>query len=66
MKAKKKPMDKLTAADLPDLDMSGKTRTELVKMSPLPERSPCKMLEGEPADMARELVSLLREEAKVV
>ncbi|UCG31640.1 MAG: electron transfer flavoprotein subunit beta/FixA family protein [Phycisphaerales bacterium] len=66
MKAKKKPMDKLAAADLPDLDMGGKTSTELVKMSPLPERPPCKMLEGEPADMARELVSLLREEAKVV
>ena len=66
MKAKKKPLEKLTAADLPGLDLGIKSRTELVKMSPLPGRPACKMLEGEPEETARELVTLLREEAKVV
>jgi len=66
MKAKKKPMEVWKAADLPEVDMGGKGSTELVKMSPLPERPPCKVLEGEPEDMARELATLLRNEAKVV
>jgi electron transfer flavoprotein beta subunit len=32
----------------------------------LPERPPVKMIEGEPAEQAKELVRLLREEAKVI
>jgi electron transfer flavoprotein beta subunit len=66
MKAKKKPMVVLKAADLPDLDGDGKASTELVKMSPLPDRPPCKILEGEPEDMAKELAQLLRTEAKAI
>ena len=66
MKAKKKPMDKLAAADLPDVSADDKAACELVTVTPLPERPPCKILEGEPPDMARDLVRLLREEAKVI
>ena len=66
MKAKKKPVEKLTAGDLSDLDMGFKAAVEQIKLTPPPERPPCKMLQGEPAEMARELARLLREEAKVV
>jgi electron transfer flavoprotein alpha/beta subunit len=40
--------------------------TKIVSFSPLPERPVCKMLEGEPGDMAKELVRALREDSKVV
>ena len=65
MKAKKKPVETLTSAELPDIDAST-TGTDLVEMTPPPPRPECKFIEGEPAEAARELVRLLREEAKVV
>jgi len=65
MKAKKKPVATLTAADLPGLD-AGKAGTTLLSLAPPPPRPPCKFVDGEPEQMARELVRLLREEAKVV
>ena len=65
MKAKKKPVLVITAADLPEVDAS-LAGTELVSMSPPPSRPDCRLVKGEPHEMARELVRLLREEAKVV
>ncbi len=65
MKAKKKPMQTLAVADLPGLGDRG-PGTRLVKLAPPPEKPACRMIEGEPPQIARELVRLLREEAKVV
>ena len=65
MKAKKKKVTVLTAAHLPEADAST-AGTDFVSMSPPPPRPECRLVEGEPAEMARELVRLLREEAKVV
>jgi electron transfer flavoprotein beta subunit len=69
MAAKKKPIEEKNAAALglgPDQigpDGSGARRTRLI---PLPERVACKFIEGEPRDAVRQLVGLLRNEAKVV
>ncbi len=65
MKAKKKPVQVVTSAELPDIDAST-AGTDFIEMSPPPPRPDCKFVEGEPEEMARELVRLLREEAKVV
>ncbi len=65
MKAKKKPVQVLTSAELPGVEAST-AGTHLDSMTPPPPRPECKMIEGEPEEMARELVRLLREEAKVV
>lgn len=65
MKAKKKPMTVLTAADLGGVEaLSVGARLEAITAPP--PRPDCKFLEGEPSDMAKELVRLLREEAKVL
>lgn len=66
MKAKKKPLDELEFDDL-DLDESeleAKTKTLEIYLPPKKESG--KILEGELADQVKELVSLLRNEAKVV
>lgn len=66
MKAKKKPLDELELDDL-DLDeddVEGKTRTLEVYLPP--EKQAGKVLEGEVDDQVKELVSLLRSEAKVI
>lgn len=63
MKAKKKPMDKKTVADL-GLDVSPKV-TALSFSLPEPRKAG-KIIPGEPAEAARELARLLREEAKVI
>lgn len=65
MKAKKKPMQVLTSADLPGVNGSG-AGVELLSIAPPPPRAECKLVEGEPQEMAQKLVRLLREEAKVV
>lgn len=69
MRAKKKEIKKIGLADVGleagEVGAAG-AKTKVVKYYPLPERPPCKMLAGEPADMARELVKALREEAKVI
>ena len=52
-------------AFLPEADAST-AGTDLESISPPPPRPECKFIEGEPDEMARELVRLLREEAKVV
>lgn len=65
IKAKKKPVETIALADLDGLE-GASARTSLVGLTPPPERQPCRMIEGEPEDTARELVRLLRDEAKVV
>lgn len=65
MKAKKKPLKVLTAADIPGED-AGSAGTHVDRLTPPAPRPDCKFIEGEPAAMAKELVRLLREEAKVV
>jgi electron transfer flavoprotein beta subunit len=65
IKAKKKPLETVAAADLPGLGaLAG--GTTLVKLSPPPPRPACTLIDGEPPEMARELVRKLREEAKVI
>lgn len=65
MKAKRKPVKVLTAAEL-SVDEALKSAIDFASIAPPPPRPDCKFVEGEPEDMARELVRLLREEAKVV
>ena len=69
MKAKKKEIKKMTLAELGleagQVGAQG-AQSHIVKFQPLPERPPVKMVEGEAGDQAKELVRLLREEAKVV
>lgn len=65
MKAKKKPVETLALSDLGE-GVSPTTGFAFSSVAPLPPRPECKFLEGEPAEMAQELVRLLREEAKVV
>jgi len=63
MKAKKKPLASLKAAELVG---EAKPMTTLTNFRLPPERKAGRMLKGEPAEMAKELVTLLREEAKVI
>ncbi|WP_085523187.1 electron transfer flavoprotein subunit beta/FixA family protein [Tuberibacillus sp. Marseille-P3662] len=66
MKAKKKPLENLELDDL-DLDeddVEGKTKTIEVFLPP--EKTAGRVLEGEVEDQAKELVQLLRTEAKVI
>jgi len=69
MKAKKKEIRKVTLADLPlQADQVGAagSKSTLLRYHSLPERPPVKMIPGDAATQAKELVRLLREEAKVV
>jgi electron transfer flavoprotein beta subunit len=65
MKAKKKKVAVLTAADL-SVEDGLQAGVEFAELFPPPPRPPCKVIEGEPDEMAKELVRLLREEAKVI
>ena len=66
MKAKKKPLEvlELDDLDLDEDDVSG--RTETVEVFLPPEKGAGRILEGDPDTQARELVRLLRNEAKVI
>ncbi|MDD3643069.1 MAG: electron transfer flavoprotein subunit beta/FixA family protein [Candidatus Krumholzibacteria bacterium] len=67
MKAKKKEIRTKTLADLGFHEVPNRGRSRIVKWLPLPRSGECRMIEaGEPADAVRELVRLLREEAKVI
>ncbi|HVO65825.1 MAG TPA: electron transfer flavoprotein subunit beta/FixA family protein [Syntrophales bacterium] len=64
LKARKKPVDVRNAAGL---GISIDVKAKVAKTSPPPVRSPGKIVDGDdPAAKARELVRLLREEAKVI
>jgi electron transfer flavoprotein beta subunit len=65
MKAKKKAVTLLTAADLAEAVGFGEGM-KFVAISPPPPRPECKFIDGEPPQMAKELVRLLRDEAKVL
>jgi electron transfer flavoprotein beta subunit len=70
MKAKKKPLDVKTIADL-DLDASqvgeAGTKIKIMQITPPEEREAGKIVEGEtPQEMAINLVRLLHEEAKII
>jgi electron transfer flavoprotein alpha/beta subunit len=65
MKAKKKPVTLLTAGQLPGLEASD-AGVRFESISPPPPRPDCKFIDGEPPQMATELIRLLREEAKVL
>ncbi len=68
MKAKKKPLATLKAADVPALGSltSGAGGTHMHKLEPPPQKAAGKILAGDAAETARQLVRLLREEAKVI
>lgn len=69
MKAKKKPIETLDALAL-GLNKSeistDACATRTGEFSPPPPRPPGRMLTGEPADVARELVRILREEERLI
>lgn len=70
MKAKKKPLDVKTIADLgldaSDVGESG-AKIKVIQLTPPAERAPGKMVEGETAaEKATKLATLLHEEAKVI
>jgi electron transfer flavoprotein beta subunit len=55
----------MTSKEIPGED-AAEAGTHLEAITPPPPKPPCKFVEGEPEQMARELVRLLREEAKVI
>ncbi|MBU2519513.1 MAG: electron transfer flavoprotein subunit beta/FixA family protein [Proteobacteria bacterium] len=64
MKAKKKPMETKTPADL---GVERADFLEIAVFNPPPDRAPGKKVEGEtPAELAANLAKLLKEEAKVI
>lgn len=66
MKAKKKPLEKLSIADL-DLEAGNiQAKTEQLEIFLPPKKEAGRVLEGELEDQAKELVSALRNEAKVI
>jgi len=64
MKAKKIPIKKLTLADVGITEINNKIRCE--KLFAPPEKPQGKIIEGEPEEAVKELVKLLKEEAKVL
>jgi len=67
--ARKKPFTQWTVADV-GLDAgevgAAGAKLEVVQVLPPPERPPGRIIKGEPAEAAAEVVRLLREEAKVI
>jgi electron transfer flavoprotein beta subunit len=67
MKAKKKEIRKKTLADLGLSALPGGTRSKILRWLPLPKSAGCKMVQAEETrDAVKEVVRLLREEAKVI
>jgi electron transfer flavoprotein beta subunit len=64
MKAKKIPINKVSLADAGIPEANAKIRTE--KLFAPPEKPAGKIISGEPEDAVKELVKLLKEEAKVL
>lgn len=64
MKAKKKPLDQVGAGDV-GAD-TGAARMKTANLAPPPSRPPGRIIEGDAATAAKELIRLLREEAKVL
>ena len=66
IKAKKKPIETVRIGELSKINAQPQALTKFVGLSELAARSACTMIDGEPHHMAKELVRLLHEEAKVV
>jgi len=66
MGAKKKPITDWKAADLGIDPATLGSKLEVVKLDPPPSRPPGKLIPGDAATAAKELVRLLHEEAKVI
>lgn len=66
MKAKKKPMDRLSAADLGLNPDEIAPKTEVTSVSLPPKREAGRLIDGEPAEQAKKLVERLHSEAKVI
>lgn len=68
MKAKKKPVQVKKAADIPGFAqaIANVGGMKLNAFSPPPERPPGRILKGEPEQIVKELVHLLRDEAKAL
>ncbi|MCK4443717.1 MAG: electron transfer flavoprotein subunit beta/FixA family protein [Thermoplasmata archaeon] len=69
MKAKQKPVQKMTLADLglnPAEFGAGASKFEVTSMAMPPKREGGRIIEGELPDAVKELVRLLHEEAKVI
>jgi electron transfer flavoprotein beta subunit len=60
LKAKKKEVKLIDIADL-GIDLAA-GRTEIQELEPVPERSEAKMLDGNPAEIAAQLVAIIKEE----
>ena len=66
MGAKKKPIQELDPASLGISADAMTPRVQMVKLDMPPARQAGRLLQGEPADQVKELVKLLREQAKVI
>lgn len=65
MKAKKKPMERLSVEDL-ELDGDVAAKTAVIETYLPPKKEAGRVLSGDVADQVKELVQLLRSEAKVI
>ncbi|MDQ7821772.1 MAG: electron transfer flavoprotein subunit beta/FixA family protein [Candidatus Eremiobacteraeota bacterium] len=68
MQAKKKEIKELKAADIGKSadELKALSRTRVIKMEYPTKRPPGRVLQGEPADVVKQLLTLLREEAKIL
>mgnify|MGYP001247222913 CR=1 FL=1 len=66
MKAKKKPLERLSLADLVQSQASIENKTVTLEVFPPPEKAAGRILEGEQEEQVEELVRLLQTEAKVI
>ncbi|TMV50232.1 electron transfer flavoprotein subunit beta/FixA family protein [Paenibacillus mesophilus] len=66
MKAKKKPFSRISSAGLGLSDAQLAPDTEAISLSPPPPRQAGRLIDGDAAAKARELVRALREEAKLI
>ena len=65
MKAKKHPVETIPIAALMDGNLPS-AGPVFERLTPPPSRQTCRFIDGEPKEMARHLIRLLREEAKVI
>jgi len=66
MKAKKAPVETVNAAAMGLSPADTASATRVAEFAPPPPRPPGRILEGDPAQLAKELVRILREEEKLI
>ena len=64
IKAKKKPIDTMTADELGVTDADRKTRLRNFELPP--PKQPCRIIEGSPAEQANELIRVLAEDVQAI